>query len=158
MSASLLYFALLGLLGYAIEWVLPQFGTYLVMLPCLPVLYWAVITERYLVASGLSRHVIVTNLTIGVSAMSTIFFIQGLKPAEVFYALGFSAYLLFLQIKCRPDFRFSVVFWAAIISPVAIWVREFSLIWGIFYMCSLVVIAAGVLGLRPSSLRDLRFS
>lgn len=158
MSVSVFYFALLGLSGYTLGWLFPQFSTYLAMLPCLPVLYWAVVTERYLVASGLHRRVIVANFVIGgLAVVGMILFVQGLKHAELFYALGFSAYLLFLHFLCRPGIRLSVIFWVSVLSPLAIIMKNISLIWGVLYMCSLLIIAVWVLRIRPADFRTLRF-
>lgn len=158
MSTALLYFALLGLGGYMLGWLLPQFSTYLTLLPCLPVLYWAVVTERYLVASGFHRKVIFTNLTIGsLAVIGMIIFVDEIKQAELFYALGFSAYLLMLNLSCRPGTSLPVVFWVAGLSPLAILLKNISLMWGALYMCSLVIIAIWVLRLRLGDIRKLRF-
>ncbi|MHC8310200.1 hypothetical protein ACYZUC_11390 [Pseudomonas sp. GT1P32] len=158
MSVALFYFALVGLSGYAMGWLFPQYSAYLAMLPCLPVLYWAVVTERYLVASGLHRRVIVANLVLGALAVAgMILFVQGLKQAELFYALGFSAYLLFLHLLCRPGIRLPVIFWVSVLSPFAIVLKDVNLIWGVLYMLSLLIIAVGILRLRPADFRTLRF-
>ncbi|MBD9587015.1 hypothetical protein IB254_08080 [Pseudomonas sp. PDM03] len=158
MSVALFYFALVGLSGYAMGWLFPQYSAYLAMLPCLPVLYWAVVTERYLVASGLHRKVIIANLVLGVMAVAgMILFVQGLKQAELFYALGFSAYLLFLHLLCRPGIRLPVIFWVSVLSPFAIVLKDVNLIWGVLYMLSLLIIAVGILRLRPADFRTLRF-
>lgn len=158
MSVALFYFALVGLSGYAMGWLFPQYSAYLAMLPCLPVLYWAVVTERYLVASGLHRKVIIANLVLGVLAVAgMILFVQGLKQAELFYALGFSAYLLFLHLLCRPGIRLPVIFWVSVLSPFAIVLKDVNLIWGVLYMLSLLIIAVGILRLRPADFRTLRF-
>ncbi|MGU3309314.1 hypothetical protein ACLBW8_24010 [Pseudomonas sp. M5A4_2d] len=157
-SVAIFYFALVGLSGYAAVWLFPQYSAYLVMLPCLPVLYWAVVTERYLVASGLHRKVIVANLIIAPLAIAgMLLFVQDLKQAELFYAIGFSAYLLFLHVTCRPGIWLPVVFWVALISPLAIFLTDFSLIWAALYMCSIMIIAVVALRLRPADLRTLRF-
>jgi hypothetical protein len=158
MSVALLYFAMVGLSGYAMGWLLPQYSGYLALLPCLPVLYWSVVTERYLVASGLYRKVIIANVTVGVFAViGMIVFVQGLKHAELFYALGFSAYLMSLHILCRPGIRLSVIFWISILSPMAIIMKNINIVWGVLYMCSLLIIAIFVLRLRPADFRTLRF-
>lgn len=157
-SVAIFYFALVGLGGYAGAWLFPQYSAYLVMLPCLPVLYWAVVTERYLVACGLHRKVIVANLVIAPLAIAgMIVFVQNLEQAQVFYAIGFSAYLLFLHVACRPGIRLPVVFWVAFLSPPAIFLTSISLVWAALYMGSLLVIAVGALQLRPADIRTLRF-
>ncbi|ARB27017.1 hypothetical protein HX787_20075 [Pseudomonas tolaasii] len=157
-SIAIFYFALVGLSAYVAVWLFPQYSAYLVMLPCLPVLYWAVVTERYLVACGLHRKVIVTNLVIApLSIAGMLLFVQDLKQAQLFYAIGFSAYLLFLHVACRPGIKLPVVFWVALLSPLAIFLTDISLIWAVLYMCSLMIIAVGALQLRPADLRTLRF-
>lgn len=115
-------------------------------------------TERYLVASGLHRKVIIANLVLGVLAVAgMILFVQGLKQAELFYALGFSAYLLFLHLLCRPGIPLPVIFWVSVLSPFAIVLKDVNLIWGVLYMLSLLIIAVGILRLRPADFRTLRF-
>jgi len=158
MSVALFYFALLGLSGYAIAWLFPKFSLYLIMLPCLPVLYWSVVTERYLVASGHHKPVIAINLAVGTFAVvGMILFMQELQHAELFYALGFSAYLLLLHLFCRPGIGLSVTLWIATFSPLAILMKDISMAWGVLYMCSLMIIAVWALGFRPNVLRSLRF-
>lgn len=157
-SLAIFYFALVGLSGYAAVWLFPQYVGYLAMLPCLPVLYWAVVTERYLVASGLHRSVIIANLIIAPLAVAgMILFVHDLKQAQLFYAIGFSAYLLFLHVSCRPGIRLPVVFWVAMLSPLAIFLADVSLMWAALYMGSLMIIAVTALQLRPADLRTLRF-
>lgn len=156
MSIALFYFALVGLSGYTLGWILPQYSGYLALLPCLPVLYWAVVTERYLIASGLHRRVIVANLvtaTLAVAGMTL--FVQGLKQAEIFYTVGFSAYLLIMHLLCQPGIRLPIVFWVSVLSPIAILMKNISLVWGVLYMCSLLFIALVVLRLRPADFRTL---
>jgi hypothetical protein len=158
MSVALMYFALVGLSGYALGWLLPQYAGYLALLPCLPVLYWAVVTERYLVASGLQRKVIIANIAVGILAVAgMLLFVQGLKDAELFYAFGFSAYLIILHLLCRPGIRIPVVLWVSILSPLAVTLKNINLIWGVLYMCSLLIIAVWTLRLRPADFRTLRF-
>jgi hypothetical protein len=158
MSIALFYFALVGLFGYFVSWIFPKYAGYLALLPCLPVLYWAVVTERYLIASGNHRRVIATNIILGsVAVVCMIFFVQGLEAAKVFYALGFSAYLLTLHLLCRPGIRLPVIFWVAMLSPLSITFANISLLWGILYMCSLLIIAIWTLRLRPADFRKLRF-
>jgi hypothetical protein len=45
----------------------------------------------------------------------------------------------------------------AILSPLSIVMANVSLIWGIFYMCSLLIIATWTLRLRLADFRKLRF-
>ncbi|MGY2292948.1 hypothetical protein ACW9H6_24760 [Pseudomonas sp. SDO528_S397] len=158
MSITLFYFALVGAFGYSMAWFFEQYSPYLVMLPCLPVLYWTVVTERYLVASGSSRKVIMTNLVIAPFAvLGIIMFVLDLRDAEVFYALGFSAYLMFLHIFCRPGIHLSIIFWVAIMSPLSILIKSMGWAWDVFYMVSLLIIAVAGLGLRAKSIHTLRF-
>lgn len=158
MSVAICYFALLGLFGYAVGWLFPKFTPYLTMLPCLPVLYWAVVSERYLVASGFYRKVMVINLVIGVTAvLFMIVYAQEVKHAELLYALGFSTYLLLLHLVCRPGINLMVVFWVALLSPLAILMKNISLMGGAAYMCSLLIISVGILRLRPRDIVNLRF-
>ncbi|MHC8321507.1 hypothetical protein ACYZT4_12580 [Pseudomonas sp. GB2N2] len=158
MSTALLYFALLGLGGYALGWLFPQYSPYLTLLPCLPVLYWTVVTERYLVASGAQRGVIIANLTTGTFAVVGMFiFVKDIKQAELFYALGFSLYLLMLSFICQPGNSRPVILWVACLSPLAVLLETIGTMWGALYMCSLVIIAIWVLRLRLGDIRTLRF-
>lgn len=158
MSVAIFYFALLGLFGYALGWLFPKFTPYLVMLPCLPVLYWAVVSERYLVASGFYRKVMVVNFVIGIITVLFMFlFAQEVKHAELLYALGFSSYLLLLHLVCRPGINLMVVFWVALLSPLAIIMKDISLMWGVGYMCSLLMISVWIFRTRPRDVLNLRF-
>jgi hypothetical protein len=111
-----------------------------------------------LVASGLNRKVITANVVVGVLAVTGVaFFVQDVKQAELFYALGFSAYLLFLHFLCRPGIDLAVVILVSILSPLAIVGAAANLFWGVLYMCLLLVMAIWKLRLRPKDIRGLRF-
>jgi len=157
MSASLLYFSLLGVFGYMLAWMVPKLGPYLVLVASLPVLYWAVVSERYLLASGSRRPVIIANLIVGVLAVVAVIFVQDLKQAEIFYGLGFAAYALVLHACCQSHLHQGVMYWVVILSPCVIWLQATSIFIPILYMVSLIILAIAVLRFRPADLRNLRF-
>jgi hypothetical protein len=157
MSSSLLYFSVLGVFGYLLAWMVPKLSPYLVLVASLPVLYWAVVSERYLLASGSRRKVMIANLTIGFLAVVAVFFVQELKQAEIFYALGFSAYALALHACAQPRLHSGVMYWVVILSPCVIWLQAMSVFIPILYMVSLIILATVVLRFRPADLRNLRF-
>ncbi len=157
MSASLLYFSILGVFGYLLAWMVPKLSPYLVLVAGLPVLYWAVVSERYLLASGARRQVMIANLTVGLLAVVTVFFVEDLKQAVIFYALGFSAYALVLHACCQPRVHSGAMYWVVILSPCVVWLKEMSIFIPILYMVSLIILATVVLRFRPADLRNLRF-
>jgi hypothetical protein len=157
MSASLLYFSILGVFGYLLAWMVPKLSPYLVLVASLPVLYWAVVSERYLLASGSRRQVMIANLTVGLLAVLGVFFVHELKQAVIFYALGFSAYALVLHACCQPRFHSGAMYWVVILSPCVIWLQAKSIFIPICYMVSLIILATVVLRFRPADLRNLRF-
>ncbi len=157
MSASLLYFSILGVFGYLLAWMVPKLSPYLVLVASLPVLYWAVVSERYLLASGSRRQVMIANLTVGLLAVVAVFFVQELKQAEIFYALGFSAYALALHACCQPRLHSGAMYWVVLMSPCIIWLQGMSIFIPIFYMVSLIILATVVLRFRLADLRNLRF-
>ncbi len=157
MSASLLYFSILGVFGYLLAWMVPKLSPYLVLVASLPVLYWAVVSERYLLACGSRRQVMIANLTVGLLAVVAVFFVHELKQAVIFYALGFSAYALVLHACCQPRLHSGAMYWVVLMSPCIIWLQEMSVFVPILYMVSLIILAAVALRLRPADLRNLRF-
>jgi len=157
MSASLLYFAILGVFGYLLAWMVPKLSPYLALVAGLPVLYWAVVMERYLLASGLRQKVMIANLTVGIMAVGATYFVHELKDAEIFYALGFSAYALALHACCQPRIHSGAIYWVVILSPLAICSQPINIVIPILYMVSLIFLATLVLRFRPADLRNLRF-
>ena len=157
MSSSLLYFSLLGLFAHLLIWLLPKFNQYFVMVSSLPVLYWAVVTERYLLASGLRRQVMMANWVVAFCALIMIFLVHDLQQAQLFYALGFSAYALALYAYCKPRVHPVAMYWVAIFSPCIIWLQEKSMAFSVIYMVSLAFIAIVVIRFRPADLRNLKF-
>ncbi len=157
MSTSLLYFSVLGVFGYLLGWVMPKLSQFLVLVASLPVLYWAVVSERYLLASGSRRKVMIANLTVGFLAVVAVFFVQELKQAVIFYALGFSAYALALHACCQPRLHSGAMSWVVLLSPCIIWLQTMSVFIPTIYMVSLIVLATVVLRFRPADLRKLRF-
>jgi len=157
MSASLLYFAILGVFGYLLAWMVPKLSPYLALVAGLPVLYWAVVMERYLLASALREKVMIANLTVGIMAVGATYFVHELKHAEIFYALGFSAYALALHACCQPRIHSGAIYWVVILSPLAICLQPINILIPILYMVSLIILATLVLQFRPADLRNLRF-
>lgn len=157
MSTSLLYFAIVGVGGYLFAWAVPKISSYLVLVTSLPVLYWAVVSERYLLARGLRRQVMVANLVVGFLVVPAVIFVRDLQQAELFYSIGFSVYALVLHSFCQHRFHQGVMCWVVLLSPCVIWLQEKSVFIPILYMCSLVVLVITALRFRLADLRNLRF-
>lgn len=157
MSASLLYFSALGIFGYLLAWMLPKLSPYLVLVASLPVLYWAVVSERYLLASGSRRQVMIANLTVGLLAVVGVLFVHDLEQAVILYALGFSAYTIALRAGRQTSLPSGAMYWVVILSPCVIWLQAKSVFIPILYMLSLIILATVVLRFRPADLRNLRF-
>lgn len=155
MNASLLYFAILQIVGLSAVWFLPMLKSYLVLIPLLPVLYWTVLIERYAVASGQGRKVSFVNLLVGCPILLAAFFGNDLKYAELTYAFGFSLYLFALSRFISLDLNRYVLLWLAIISPLLL-MLEFSAEWlSLLSACLLVLVSVRILGFDFKSLRNL---
>lgn len=141
MLSSLFYFSVFGFFAYLASWLMPNLSKYLTLIASLPVLYWAVLLERYQLAIGLYRRVIVANLIIGFLIIFATFFVGDLKQAMVMYAISFSGYVLILYISSQSSINYRVIYFVATISPIIIWFEDISSFIPILYMSILAICA-----------------
>jgi hypothetical protein len=153
-SVSLSYFALAGLVGCIISVSWPQLHPYMALVCSIPALYWAALSERFLLAIRQTSFVRSVNLGIALTALPVMFFVTTVREAVICYAFGFSAYALLLLLKAQRPPRPVVLFWVCCASiVVAAFFEQSPLVGGIY----LVVCIAIALLINRTSLPDLRF-
>lgn len=153
---SLLYFAGIGLLALVAGSVAPRLLPYLALVASLPTLYWAVLAERHLQASGQRRRLMAVNLAVGGLALAAAFLVQTIDQAVAYYAVGLSAYagwLLFLERRTLSFFGSILV---AGLAPLAVQLQSVSLIYPAAYFVGLLLLARGVFRPRLADLQRLR--
>lgn len=152
MAAALLYFSLIGVSALLVAYFWPKLAPYMQMIAILPVLYWAVLLERYMLAAGMIRPLIVINLVIGLVAVAAVFFVKELKHAELLYALGLSVYACALLAHSQLK-QARVTAYAVIVSSVlALWVETILPGTSIVYMCLIVAVSFVFMKFRLSDM------
>ena len=141
--------------GYVIAGKLPHFRPYIALICSLPVLYWAVLSERFLLANHRSREVRLANLFVGFIALFAMFFVTNVQQAILCYAAGFSIYALILLrfVHDRPPPL--ALLWVCGLSPIVAFLVDRTLLPGGIYLIGCVVISLCVVRMRLTDIRSL---
>ena len=126
-ATSAMYFNFIGLLALGTCFWYPPFRPYAVLVCVLPVLYWAVITERFLLAIQLSSLVSRVNILLAAIISLAALFTQSINDAILLYAIGFSTYASILIVFTPAKLNRWAVAWVLFISPIAVYVQNFNL-------------------------------
>jgi hypothetical protein len=157
MAASLFYFSIIAVCALLIISFLPRLSPYMAMITILPVIYWAVLFERYMLAAGMHRPLIVTNLVVGISILAAAFFVRELDQAKYLYAFGLCTYAGALWVV--SDLKGARVTVCAVIvcSTLILWLDQFFPYATLIYMCLLTGIPFLLMKFRLSSALALKF-
>jgi hypothetical protein len=153
-SVALLYFATAGLVGYAIASAWPRLHPYLTLICSLPVLYWTVLSERYLLALKRVEHVRRANLLVGLPLFAAMFLVSTVPQATLCYAAGFSIYAITLQYRMPDRLKTSAIFWVCGLSPVAASLLDKNSLFVGAYLIGCILIALCVTKIRRADLRS----
>jgi hypothetical protein len=156
MSFSLCYFAAAGLATYALVTILPKFQPYTALVCSLPVLYWAVVSERYLLAMHKVRYVRAVNVLIGVVFLVAMFFVENVHQAILCYALGFSVYAALLLYEASGRIRSMAAIWVCGLAPVAAFNFGHTALPALIYLAGCIALALGMIRFNLSDLRALK--
>lgn len=126
---------------------------FIALVGVLPILYWGVLSERYLLAQGRRRMLATVNLVIGGAAIVATLWVSTMGQALMLYAVSLSLYAaLAAYLNLRGKLR-GFVAGLAVITPWVVYVQSFdpfiSLIW------HLVLFAVSIVLLKMNS-NDLR--
>jgi hypothetical protein len=152
-SVSLVYFSVAGLMGCLVSVFWPGLLPYMTLVCFIPALYWAVLSERFLLATRQASFVRLVNLGIGLTAFPVMLFVTTVRGAIICYAVGFSVYALVLVLRASDLLQPIVVFWVCCASLVAVAFFEQSPLVGEVYLAVCIIVV--LLLMRPS-LTDLR--
>lgn len=157
MAASLFYFSLIAVCALLMTRFVPQLSPYLAMVTILPVIYWAVLFERYMHAAGMRQPLIVTNLVVGISILAASFFVNELDQAKYLYVLGLSTYVSALWLV--SDLKGARITVYAVIgcSTIILWLGQFFQYATLIYMCLLTGIPFLLMKFRLSNALVLKF-
>lgn len=153
---SLLYFAGVGLLALAAGSVDARLLPYLALAASLPTLYWAVLTERYLQASGQRRRLMAANLVVGGIALAAAFVVESIDQAVVYYSVGLSAYAGWLLFLERRTLGLLASIPVVGLAPLAVQLQSVSLIYPAAYFVGLLLLAWAVFNPARADLQRLR--
>lgn len=135
-GVSLLYFSVIGIFAVCVALGWPSLEPYLALICSLPALYWCVLSERYLLASGSRRAVLAANLGIGIPSVAIMFVVTDIRQALFLFSIALSAYLLALQIISRRKLELAGVplVWVAAVSPAMILLMQYDALMGGVYL------------------------
>lgn len=125
---ALLWFAGIGLTGLVVGLVYPRLLPFLGLVAALPVLYWAMLGERYLLANGSRRTLIVANLGIGGLALLLAWQVNTLAQATILYAASITAYALWTLLLAGRGTTLPWTTWPiAVLMPFAVYLQGIDL-------------------------------
>jgi hypothetical protein len=153
-SVALLYFAAAGLVGCAVAAAWPRLHPYLTLICSLPVLYWTVLSERYLLALKRTEHVRRANLIVGFPLLAIMFLVSTVPQAALCYAAGFSIYAITLQYRMPDRLNTSAVVWVCGLSPVAASLLDKNSLFVGAYLIGCIWVALCVTKIRRADLRS----
>ncbi|WP_198358637.1 hypothetical protein [Noviherbaspirillum autotrophicum] len=156
MSFSLCYFATAGLATYALVTILPKFQPYTALVCSLPVLYWAVLSERYLLAMNKVRYVRAINILVGISFLIAMFFVKNVHQAILCYGLGFSVYAALLLYEVSNRIHSLVAIWVCGVAPVTAFSLWHTALPALIYLVGCLTLALGIIRFNLNDLRALK--
>lgn len=128
---AVFYFSLAGAGVLLVGILFPQLAHYTLLAVCFPSLYFAVVTERYLIASGQARKVARINWFVGVLVLVTAAFQHQLIQIWMLYACAFALYAICLAITTGAAKRMLPVF---ILCPITMTLTLISPWAGVAYL------------------------
>lgn len=157
-----------ALLGVALAWFAglatgalllavfePRLQPFLALVGSLSVLYWAVLSERYLLATHRKRMVILANLVVGCLATMLALRIDTIGEAVLLYAISFAMYAAWtLALAGRGAVRIFALA-IALSTPLAVYVQNTNLESAVLWQGGLTAIAFILFGTRFADLRRL---
>jgi hypothetical protein len=156
MTFSLLYFAAGGLACFAASAIWPNIYPYTALACSLPTLYWAVMTERYLLALRRIRYVRLTNLVVGLAFFAAMLRVEDVREAVFCYATGFAVYAGILLCGVPSRFKLPVLAWVCGLPPVVAFFFWESMLPSGGYLAGCIAIALYLIRFTATDLRALR--
>lgn len=155
LGAALAWFAAFGVGALALAWLIPRLAPFVDLVALLPVFYWAVLSERYLLAGGRRSLIVVINLVVGSVALALALGVRTLDEAVMLYAVSFTVY----AACCLLPAAHGRVRWLALslvlVMPFAVLLQVRYPAAVIAWQAALVVLAFSAFRLRPADLRLL---
>lgn len=156
LGLSLAYFSGVALAMLALSVFEPRLLPYLALMGGLSALYWAVLSERYLLAVGRKHALVVANLVVGILALALALRVETLGQATMLYAASFAVYALWtLALAGWARYRIAALVVVAM-TPIAIYVQSVNLVWAAVWQMGLIIVAFIFFGIRAGDLQRLR--
>jgi hypothetical protein len=141
---SLIYFSILCASLSAVSIFYPEIQRYLIVILVMPIMFWVLVIERFLLAQGPLANLLLTNIGLGIFIIVVSLFMKNIQHAILILTFGISGYLLFLVLSsqiasiCRialPVAVISIIFTAFSSNLLITIVYYFLLIsYSIFFM------------------------
>lgn len=125
---ALLWFAGIGLAGLTMGMLYPRLLPFLGLVAALPVLYWAMLGERYLLAEGSRRTLILINLGVGGLTLLLAWQVDTLTQATILYATSIATYALGTLLLAGRGTSMPWAVWPiAVLMPFAVYLQGIHL-------------------------------
>ncbi len=155
LGLALAWFSGVALAALLLATIEPRLLPFLALVSCLPALYWAVLSERYLLATGRKRVLIVANLGVGMLAIVLALRVETLAQATMLYAASFTVYALWTLGLAGHGRARAVALVVAASTPLAVYGQNLSVMGAIVWQGVLVAVALAFFGTRPDDVRRL---
>jgi hypothetical protein len=156
MSGSLLYFSFIGLMVASAAYFFPRLEPYTRMVSFLPILFWAVLLERFTQVALPPGRLIYANLIVGVGLIISLLLITTLEQAELLYELGISSYLLLLAWCSRTKSVYLLIIFLLTFSALFILLKSNLYMIEFPYFIILAISPFIFMGFRFSDIKYLK--
>lgn len=155
LGLALAWFSGVACVALAFTLMMPNLAPYFSLVGALPVLYWSVLSERYLLAAGHRHFVAGVNWVIGAVALTVALRVPTLEQALLLYAISFAAYAFCTLSRAIHGRMRWIALGLVVAMSAAVYFQaaypEAALLWHL----ALVVVAIKIFKLTPDNLRRL---
>ena len=152
---ALLWFSGIGFGGLFFASIFSRITPFLALVGALPILYWAMLSERYLLADGRRRALTAVNLCIGISIFGIALWVHTLAQAMVLYAASIAIYALCTVSIAVFGMSHWQVFPVVVSMPFAVYLQSINMFAAMLWQVALMVFAWWGFGMKLENIRHI---
>ena len=137
---STFYFSAIAVGLIAIAFIMPTLAPYLALVACVPLYYRAALDERHLIASSRTPWLMAINIAVALLGLGSLFLIQTLEHAILFYSGIIAAYAAAMQLLRRNLRNQLPSLFVIGACPFAVLLMAQQPAFGLFYLALLVLV------------------
>lgn len=155
LGLALFWFAGLAFILFVLAVLEPRLLPFLALAGILPVFYWGVLGERYLLATSHKRALVIVNLAVGLPSIVGALRVENLDQALVLYATSFAVYTACtLMLAKRNTVRIAALAITGI-TPLMVFLQSQNLAIMLLWQALLVMLSLTIFRVRFSDVRSL---